>query len=76
MALTRQAGSEARFRSVDVFNPSARFAGTEARPCLLVQIGAEAGTPPSWAADWRPLMDAHPLVGMDGLALFVPPPPP
>ena len=76
MALTRQAGSEARFRSVDVFNPSARFAGTEARPCLLVQIGAEAGTPPSWAADWRPLMDAHPLVGMDGLALFAPPPPP
>jgi hypothetical protein len=74
MALTREAGSQVRFRSVDVTNASARFADTRATPCLLLQIGVDAGTPPAWAAGWKMVADWRPLVGMGGLVLFGPGP--
>jgi 4-amino-4-deoxy-L-arabinose transferase-like glycosyltransferase len=74
MALVREAGSPAKFRSVDVTNLSARLAPPAAPPCLLLQIGSDAGSPPRWAAGWRVLADWRPLLGMGGVVLFGPAP--
>jgi hypothetical protein len=72
MALARNAGSAAKFRSLDVTNASARFARDAGPPCLLLQIGPDAGRLPAWAADWRPLADWHTPLGIRGIALFAP----
>jgi len=71
-ALARNAGSDARFRNVDVTNASARFAQVSGPPCLLLQIGPAAATPPGWAANWHPLADWHAPLGIRGLVLFEP----
>jgi hypothetical protein len=73
MALARNAGSTAKFRSVDVTNASARFAIEAGPPCLLLQIGPASGHLPAWAANWRPLVDWHALLRIRGIALFEPP---
>jgi hypothetical protein len=58
-ALARDAGSGARFRSVDVQNVSARFARTGPAPCLLLELGPGAGKLPDWALSWQPVADWH-----------------
>jgi hypothetical protein len=72
MALARQAGSAARFRNVDLTNASARFATDSSPPCLLLQLGPNAGHLPDWAAAWKPLADWHGSLGLWGIALFAP----
>jgi hypothetical protein len=71
-ALVRNAGSDPRYRNVDVQNASARFAVAAGKPCLLLQIGIGAGNLPGWAVGWRPLAD-HSALGARGIALFAPP---
>ena len=56
-ALARDAGSDARFRSVDVQNVSARFARPGPAPCLLLELGPGAGKLPDWALNWQPVAD-------------------
>ena len=72
-ALIRNAGSDPRFRNVDVQNASGRFMVAGGTPCLLLQTGLNAATLPTWAADWRPLAN-HAALGVRGIALFAPPP--
>jgi hypothetical protein len=72
-ALAHNAGSDARFRNVEVTNASARFAQQSGPPCLLLQIGPAAATPPSWASDWRRVVDWHAPLGSRGIVLFAPP---
>jgi hypothetical protein len=71
-AVVRNAGSDPRYRNVDVQNASARFAVAAGKPCLLLQIGIGAGNLPGWAVGWRPLAD-HSALGARGIALFAPP---
>jgi hypothetical protein len=76
-AITRLAGGEVRFRSIDVRNVTARYADAAADPCLLVQIGGGARTPPDDPAAWEPLV-LHESVAQPqlSLALFRPRRPP
>jgi hypothetical protein len=71
-ALIRNAGSDPRFRNVDVQNESKRFTVAGGTPCLLLQTGLNAATLPPWAANWRPLAN-HSALGVRGVALFAPP---
>lgn len=71
--LVRNAGSDARFRNVEVTNASARFAETAGPPCLLLQIGPAAARPPGWAKDWRRLVDYQAPLGSRGIVLYAPP---
>jgi hypothetical protein len=70
-ALVHGAGSEARFRNVDVQNASARFMVQSGPPCLLLQMGWRAGTRPAWAEGWKAVVD-HSALGIRGIALFAP----
>ena len=72
LALARNAGSQATFRSIDVTNVSARFARDSSPPCLLLQIGPYAGRLPEWASDWRTLADYSAPLGVRGVALYAP----
>jgi hypothetical protein len=75
LALSRQAGSIATFRDIDVTNASARFAGRSAPPpCLLLQIGPGAATPPGWAAKWSRISDWHEGLQLRSVAVFASPP--
>ena len=74
LALARSAGSDAGFRDVDVTNVSARFAGRSDPPCLLLQLGPAAATPPAWATGWTRISDWHEGLGLASVAVFVPPP--
>ncbi len=74
LALARNGGSGAEFRDVDVTNASARFAGPSHPPCLLLQIGPGAATPPAWAAKWSRISDWHEGLGLRSVAVFAPPP--
>lgn len=74
LALARNAGSGAEFRDVDVTNASARFTGRSDPPCLLLQIGPGAATPPVWAAKWSRISDWHEGLGLRSVAVFAPPP--
>lgn len=72
LALARSGGSEARFRSVDVTNPSARFED-HTRPCLLLLIGPQRGQLPGWAQGWTQVADWYGQLGSRGVALYTPP---
>src|SRR5688572_6028143 len=72
-ALARASGSKAGFRDVDVANASARFASPASPPCLLLQIGPAAATPPAWAAGWRRLSDWHGGLWRASVPVFAPP---
>jgi dolichyl-phosphate-mannose-protein mannosyltransferase len=74
LALTRNAGTVAEFRDVDVSNVTARFAGPPHVPCLLLQLGPEAATPPAWAVGWTRLSAWHEGLGFSSVAVFAPPP--
>jgi 4-amino-4-deoxy-L-arabinose transferase-like glycosyltransferase len=74
LVLTRNAGTVAEFRDVDVSNVTARFAGAPLRPCLLLQLGPYAATPPAWAAGWTRLSDWHEGLGFSSVAVFAPSP--
>jgi hypothetical protein len=69
-ALVRNGGGTARFRSVEVRNPSALFAVQGPAPCLLLQLGLPPEARPAWAADWEPLADHR--VPLGGIALYRP----
>ena len=71
-ALVRNAGSDARFRNVDVTNASARFAREAGPPCLLMQIGPIASRPPVWAKEWRRVVDYQAPLGSRGIVLYAP----
>jgi hypothetical protein len=71
LAMTRNAGSDAIFRSVDVENVSARYLQDKGTPCLLLQMGPFSGKLPAWAAGWRLVAD-HSALGVRGAALFAP----
>jgi len=72
LALARTSGSKAAFRDVDVTNASARFAGPPSPPCLLLQIGPAAATPPAWAARWRRISQWHGGLHRASVAVFAP----
>lgn len=74
LALARNAGSSAAFRDVDVTNASARFADRSDPPCLLLQVGPAAATPPAWAATWSRISDWHEGLKLGSVAVFAPPP--
>ena len=74
LALTRNAGTVAEFRDVDVSNVTARFAGAPHQPCLLLQLGPDAATPPAWASGWTRLSDWHGGLGFSSVAVFAPSP--
>ncbi len=74
LALAQQAGSTAQFRDVDVTNASARFADRSHPPCLLLQLGPDAATPPAWAAKWSRISDWHEGLELASVAVFAPPP--
>jgi hypothetical protein len=71
-ALVRNGGGTARFRSVEVRNPSARFTVEGPRPCLLLHLGLPPEARPAWAADWEALADHR--VPLGGIALYRPRP--
>jgi hypothetical protein len=73
-ALARASGSKAAFRDVDVTNESARFVGPPSPPCLLLQIGPAAATPPAWAAGWRRISEWHGGLRRASVAVFAPSP--
>jgi hypothetical protein len=73
LALARSAGSNARFRDVDVTNSSARFAARSASPCLLLQLGPDAARPPAWAANWTRISHWHEGLELASVAVFAPP---
>jgi hypothetical protein len=68
--LVREAGGTARFRSVNVENPSARFAVKGPNPCSLLLLGRPPDEKPVWAADWEPV--ASHRVPLGGIALYRP----
>jgi hypothetical protein len=72
-ALVRNGGGTAKFRSVEVHNPSARFAVRRSPPCLLLQLGLPPEARPAWAANWEQLADHR--VPLGGIALYRPPAP-
>jgi hypothetical protein len=72
--LSRSAGSTAGFRNVDVTNPTARFAGPPRTPCVLLQLGPDAGTPPAWASHWSRVTGWNAQLGLASVAVFAPPP--
>src|SRR5688500_2813521 len=72
--LSRSAGSTANFRNVDVTNGSARFAGSTHPPCLLLQLGPDAATPPPWASHWSRVSAWNPQLGLASVAVFAPEP--
>jgi hypothetical protein len=72
--LSRSAGSTASFRNVDVTNGSARFAGSNHPPCLLLQLGPDAATPPPWASHWSRVSAWNPQLGLASVAVFAPEP--
>lgn len=74
LALVRNAGGSATFRDVDVTNTSVRFAGRSGPPCLLLQIGPDASTPPGWAAEWRRITEWHEGLELSSVAVFAPSP--
>jgi hypothetical protein len=71
-ALVRNGGGTARFRSVEVRNPSARFTLQRPAPCLLLHLGLPPEARPAWAADWEVLADHR--VPLGGIALYRPRP--
>jgi hypothetical protein len=71
-ALVRNGGGTARFRSVEVRNPSARFTVEGPPPCLLLHLGLAPEARPAWAADWEVLADHR--VPLGGIALYRPRP--
>jgi len=73
-ALAQLAGSTARFRDVDVTNASARFSARAETPCLLLQVGPDAATPPAWAAGWRRTSRWHEGLGLAAVAVYAPVP--
>lgn len=76
-AITRIAGGDVRFRSIDVRNVTTRLADTAGDDCLLVQIGGNARTPPGDAASWERLqLHESSLRPQMSLALFRPVRPP
>jgi hypothetical protein len=72
--LARNAGSEARYRHLEVLNVSARFAKPGPAPCLLLQIGPMASQPPAWAETWRLVVEHMGPLGSRGIALYAPNP--
>ena len=72
--LSRSAGSTAGFRNVDVTNATARFAGPPRMPCVLLQLGPDAATPPAWASQWSRVTSWNPQLGLASVAVFAPPP--
>jgi len=73
LALARSSGSGAEFRDVDVTNASARLAGPSHPPCLLLQLGPDAATPPGWAVNWNRISDWHEGLELASVAVFAPP---